>query len=165
MLIALQATIHHSDIAVATSAFVFICLLGATLGIALGGTVFQSQMTKLSGGLPDIPGLSQITGQNAGAAVVAIQALPADVKSHVVASYVESMRMIWIVLSAFAASGFIGSFAIGKHELHTESGFLEILAHYRILTNQPALMKKKPTPDGQDLRCNESKVSNNIQPV
>src|SRR5271163_3518325 len=47
MLIALQATIHHSDIAVATATFVFIVLLGSTLGIAIGGAVFQNQMTAL----------------------------------------------------------------------------------------------------------------------
>jgi hypothetical protein len=36
MLIALQATIRQSDVAVATATFSFIVLLGATLGIAIG---------------------------------------------------------------------------------------------------------------------------------
>src|SRR5262245_11857443 len=57
MLIAIQATIHYSDMAVATATFSFITLLGATMGIAIGGSVFQNEMTRLSTDLPDIPGL------------------------------------------------------------------------------------------------------------
>jgi hypothetical protein len=120
MLIAIQATIHKSDIAVATAAFSFIALLGATLGIAIGGTVFQNEMTRLAGDLSDIPGLAEITGENAGAAVAAVQQLPSSAKAIVVENYAKSMRMVWIVLSAFAGTGLVVSFAIGTHELHKE---------------------------------------------
>lgn len=120
MLIALQATIHHSDIAVATATFSFIVLLGATLGIAIGGTVFQNQMTSLAGDLPDVPGLAAITGENAGAAVGAVQGLPEGVREVVLGNYAASLRMVWIVLSAFAGAGFLASFAIGMHELYRE---------------------------------------------
>jgi hypothetical protein len=120
MLIALQATIHYSDVGVATATFSFIVLLGATLGIAIGGTVFQNQMTRLAGDLPKIPGLEGITGENAGAAVGIVQALPDDIKEIVVGNYAASLKMVWIVLCAFAGAGFLISFAIGRHELHRE---------------------------------------------
>ena len=120
MLIALQATIYYSDIAVATATFSFIVLLGATLGIAIGGTVFQNQMTSLSGGLPDIPGLAAITGENAAAAVESVQGLPEAVKTVVVKNYAASIRMVWVVLSGFAGAGFLASFVIGTHELYRE---------------------------------------------
>lgn len=120
MLIAIQATIHHSDLAVATATFSFIVLLGSTLGIAIGGTVFQNQMTSLSRGLPNIPGLSEITGENAGAAIQAIQDMSPEIKDIVVSNYAKSMRMVWIVMCAFSAAGFLVSFAIGTHELHRE---------------------------------------------
>ena len=71
MLIALQATSQKSDIAVATATFSFIVLLGTTLGIAIGGTVFQNQMTDLAGDLPNIPQTSAFTGEEAGAAIQA----------------------------------------------------------------------------------------------
>ena len=124
MLIAIQATIHHSDIAVATATFSFVALLGSTLGIAIGGTVFQNQMTSLAGDLPDVPGLAALTGENAGAAVASVQGLPEGVKGIVLGNYAESLRMVWIVLSAFAGAGFLASFAIGSHELHKECGCL-----------------------------------------
>jgi hypothetical protein len=144
MLLAIQATIHYSDIAVATAAFSFIVLLGATLGIAIGGTVFQNQMTKLSADLPDIPGLSAITGVNAGASVSAIQALPPDVKTIVIQNYAQSLRMVWIVLAAFAGAGLLVSFLIGRHELHKEYvPRLSYRTNCSIRTNQPAMMKKK----------------------
>lgn len=120
MLIALQATIHHSDIAVATATFSFIVLLGATLGIAIGGTVFQNQMSSLSINLPNIPGLSAITGTNAGAAVGTIQSLPDNVQTIVIGNYAASLRMVWIVLAVFAGAGLLGSFVIGEHELYRE---------------------------------------------
>jgi hypothetical protein len=123
MLIAIQATIHHSDMATATATFAFVVLLGATLGIAIGGTVFQNQMTSLSGDLPNIPGLSEITGSTAGAAVGTIQGLPADVKGIVVGNYAQSLRTVWIVLCCFAGMGLLGSFVIGRHELYREYVF------------------------------------------
>jgi hypothetical protein len=122
MLIAIQATIHHADIAVATATFSFVALLGSTLGIAIGGTVFQNQMTSLADDLPDVPGLAALTGENAGAAVTSVQGLPEGVKGIVLGNYAESLRMVWIVLSAFAGAGFLASFAIGSHELHKECG-------------------------------------------
>ena len=120
MLIALQATIHQSDIAVATATFSFIVLLGATVGIAIGGTVFQNEMTSMAGDLPDIPGLASITGENAGAAVGVLQTLPSDIKEIAIQNYAMSMRMVWVVLSCFAGAGFLASFAIGTHELYRE---------------------------------------------
>jgi len=152
MLIALQATIHHSDIAVATATFSFIVLLGSTLGIAIGGTVFQNQMTSLAGDLPDVPGLAAITGENAGAAVAAVQGLPEGVKVIVLGNYAASLRMVWIVLSAFAGAGFLASFAIGMHELYREYdhlGFCEE-TNFSIRTDQPAIMQKKRHANGPE---------------
>lgn len=121
MLIALQATVHHSDMAVATATFSFIVLLGATLGIAIGGTVFQNQMTRLAGDLVGLPGGQGLSGENAGAAVEIIQGLPTEVRGLVVENYAESMRMVWIVLAGFAGAGFVVSWGIGSHELWKES--------------------------------------------
>lgn len=144
MLIAIQATIHHSDIAVATVTFSFVALLGSTLGIAIGGTVFQNQMTSLAGDLPDVPGLAALTGENAGAAVASVQGLPEGVKGIVLGNYAESLRMVWIVLSAFAGAGFLASFAIGSHELHKELGPpWKPGTDCSIRTDQPARMEKK----------------------
>lgn len=120
MLIALQATIHYSDVGVATATFSFIALLGSTLGIAIGGTVFQNQMTSLSSNVPQIPGMEGITGANAGAAIRTLQNLPDSVREIIVGNYAASMRMVWIVLSAFAGAGFVSAFAIGTHDLHRE---------------------------------------------
>ena len=53
--------------------------------------------------------------------VTTIKDLPADVKPIVIQNHAESMKMVWIVLSVFAAAGFLASFAIGTHELHKES--------------------------------------------
>jgi len=153
MLIALQATIHHSDIAVATATFSFIVLLGSTLGIAIGGTVFQNQMTSLAGDLPDVPGLAAITGENAGAAVAAVQGLPEGVKVIVLGNYAASLRMVWIVLSAFAGAGFLASFAIGMHELYREYdhlSFREEETKFSIRTDQPAIMQKKRHANGPE---------------
>jgi hypothetical protein len=122
MLIAIQATIQYSDIAVATATFAFIVLLGATLGIAIGGTVFQNQMTTLATDLP--AGLAAITGENAGAAVAEVQGLPGGVREVVLGNYAASLRMVWVVLSVFAGMGFLASFVIGRHELYRECVFL-----------------------------------------
>jgi hypothetical protein len=113
MLIAIQATIHYADVAVATATFSFIILLGATMGIAIGGTVLQNQMNKLSAGVPGL-------GGNADATLSFIQGLPEGTKEIVMANYAKSLRMVWIVLSVFAAAGFLASFAIGTHELYRE---------------------------------------------
>jgi len=143
MLIALQATIHHSDIAVATATFSFIVLLGATLGIAIGGTVFQNQMTRLAGDLPVVPGLQGLTGENAGAAVPLIAGLPDSVRGIVISNFAQSLKMVWVVLTAFTGAGFLASFAIGRHELYKEYRPLVLGVDGSIRTDQPAMMKKR----------------------
>ena len=158
MLIALQATIHHSDIAVATATFVFIVLLGSTLGIAIGGAVFQNQMTALAGDLPNIPGIGALDGATAGAAVPVIQSLPSDVKAIVVSNVAESMRTVWIVLLVFAAVGFLSAFAIGTHELYSEYVPCDVglEANCSIRTDQPAMMNRKKEASNEKAKQSES---------
>ena len=54
-----------------------------------------------------------------------------------------SMRVVWVVLSAFARAVFLASFAFGRHELHRESLSCDDYADCSIRSDQPAMMQKK----------------------
>lgn len=131
MLIAVQASSSSEDQAYAANMFSFARAFGQTLGVAIGGVVFQNQAKKKMLTYPLLAGKADAYSRDAAGLVELIKELPGDslVKLQLRESYTEGLRYVWIVMTVFAFVGFVMNFWIKAYSLDaalaTEQGFKE----------------------------------------
>lgn len=128
MALAVQASATAKDQAYAANMFSFFRAFGQTLGVAIGGVIFQNQMKKKMLTFPLLANMASEYSKDAAGLVEIIKAMPAgEVKTQLKESYTDALRYIWIVMLAFSAVAFIGSWLIKAYDmngaLETEHGF------------------------------------------
>lgn len=122
-LIALQTRVKPRDIATATATFGFVRNLSTSIGVVIGGVVFQNQMQKKYATLVASLGAStasMLSGGSAGANVGVVVALPAAQQVVARLAFYQSLRTMWIVFIAFCALGLGVAFLISQRVLETE---------------------------------------------
>lgn len=130
MAIATQAAAASKDQAYASNIFSFLRAFGQTLGVAIGGVIFQNQMKKKMLTYPLLADKAAEYSQDAAGLVQIIKALPAgDMKDQLRESYTDALRYIWIVMTVFAAvalfaSAFTAAYPLDT-ALETDQGFQE----------------------------------------
>jgi hypothetical protein len=130
MAIATQASSTSKDQAYAANIFSFLRAFGQTLGVAIGGVIFQNQMKKKMLTYPLLADKAVEYSRDAAGLVQIIKAMPAgEMKEQLRESYTDALRYIWIVMAVFGAVALIAS-AFTKaypldRELETEQGFQE----------------------------------------
>ncbi|CAI6281877.1 unnamed protein product [Periconia digitata] len=130
MAISAQASAASQDAAYATSTFSFLRAFGQTLGVAVGGVVFQNQMKRKMLTYPLLADKAAEYSKDAAGLVQIIKAMPeGDMKLQLRESYTDALRYIWIVMTVFAGVALIASAFIKHHSLdvalETEQGFKE----------------------------------------
>ncbi|KAF2789255.1 MFS general substrate transporter [Melanomma pulvis-pyrius CBS 109.77] len=130
MAITVQAAATAADQAYASNIFSFLRAFGQTLGVAIGGVIFQNQMKKKMLTYPLLADMADEYSRDAAGLVQIIKALPAgDAKDQLRESYTDALKYIWIVMTVFAAVALIASvFTKGyalDQALDTEQGFVE----------------------------------------
>jgi hypothetical protein len=130
MALTVQAAASSKDQAYASTMFSFMRGFGQTLGVALGGVIFQNQMKKKMLTFPLLADMAGEYSKDAAGLVEIIKALPAgEMKDQLRESYTDALKYIWIVSTAFAgvaliASVFTKSYALDRAN-ETEQGFKE----------------------------------------
>jgi MFS family permease len=130
MAITVQAAATSADQAYASNIFSFLRAFGQTLGVAIGGVVFQNQMRKKMLSFPLLADKADEYSRDAAGLVQIIKALPnGDIKDQLKESYTDALKYIWIVMTVFAgialiASIFTKAYALDR-ALETEQGFVE----------------------------------------
>jgi MFS family permease len=130
MAITVQAAATSADQAYASNIFSFLRAFGQTLGVAIGGVVFQNQMRKKMLSFPLLADMADEYSRDAAGLVQIIKALPdGDIKDQLKESYTDALKYIWIVMTVFAgialiASIFTKAYALDR-ALETEQGFVE----------------------------------------
>ncbi|KAF2253237.1 MFS general substrate transporter [Trematosphaeria pertusa] len=130
MAIATQASAMSKDQAYASNIFSFLRAFGQTIGVAIGGVIFQNQMKKKMLTFPLLADKAAEYSKDAAGLVEIIKALPAgEMKDQLRESYTDALKYIWIVMTVFAAVALIAS-AFTKaypldRALETEQGFKE----------------------------------------
>ena len=130
MAIAVQASSTNENQAYAASMFSFMRAFGQTLGVAIGGVIFQNQMKKKLLTFPLLADKAAEYSKDASGLVQIIKAMPAgDAKHQLLVSYTDALRYVWIVMCALsavalAASLFTQAFPLDR-ALETEQGFKE----------------------------------------
>lgn len=131
MAIAVQASAATADQAYAANMFSFLRAFGQTLGVAIGGVVFQNQAKKKMFTFPLLADKAAQYSQDAAGLVEVIKALPDDslMKLQLRESYTEGLKYVWIVITVFAFVAFVANFGIKAYSLdaalETEQGFKE----------------------------------------
>lgn len=130
MAITVQACSSNEDQAYAVSMFSFLRAFGQTVGVAIGGTIFQNQMKKNLLSYPLLADMASEYSKDASGLVEIIKAMPdGDMKHQLQVSYTDSLRYIWIVMTVFAALALFSSLWLQAfpldRALETEQGFKE----------------------------------------
>lgn len=128
MALAVQASATAKDQAYAANTFSFFRAFGQTLGVAIGGVIFQNQMKRKMLKYPLLANMASEYSKDAAGLVEIIKAMPAgEMKEQLKKSYTDSLKYIWIVMLVFSAMAFIGSWFIKAYDmngaLETEQGF------------------------------------------
>lgn len=128
MALAVQASATAKDQAYAANMFSFFRAFGQTLGVAIGGVVFQNQMKKKLLTYPLLADMAGEYSKDAAGLVEIIKEMPAGkMRDQLKESYTDALKYIWIVMLAFSAVAFIASWFIEAYDmngaLETEHGF------------------------------------------
>ncbi|KAF1912620.1 major facilitator superfamily domain-containing protein [Ampelomyces quisqualis] len=121
MELAVQSSATVKDQAYATNMFSFFRAFGQTLGVAIGGVVFQNQMKKKLLTFPLLVDMADEYSRDAAELVQIIKELPAGlVKEQLRASYTYALKYIWIVMTVLSAMSFFITLFIDEFDMNTE---------------------------------------------
>jgi MFS family permease len=128
MQFSLQAATTNKDMGFAVAMFSFFRTLGQAIGVAIGGVIFQNQMEKKLRAYPQFASRANELAKDAAALVQIIKATPeGQDKLDLRTAYIDSVRVIFIVLCALASVALVSSFFIKSYDLNraleTEQGF------------------------------------------
>ena len=124
-----QAASSNADLPFAAAMFAFFRVLGQTIGVAIGGLIFQNELQAQLLTYPALAANANALSKDASALVQLLKAMPDDSieKAQIIACFVEALRILWISLTAIAALGLFSSFFIKgltlDRNLDTEQGF------------------------------------------
>jgi MFS family permease len=130
MQFSLQAATTNKDMGFAVAMFSFFRTFGSAIGVAIGGVIFQNQMAKKLRAYPKFASQANELAKDAAALVQIINATPeGQDKLDLRTAYVDSVRVIFIVLCAFGGVALVSTFFIKSYDLNraleTEQGFKE----------------------------------------
>jgi hypothetical protein len=127
---AVQASASNSDLPFAAAMYSFFRSLSQTFGVACGGAIFQNAFKHKLSLNPILRAKSGEWARDASAIVQIVKSLPDNnkTKSDIVAAYVDSLRIIWMVMCVLASGALLLSFIFVKdisldREHETEQGF------------------------------------------
>ena len=125
----LQAAVKSEDIAFAVAFFTFFRSFGQTVGVAVGGAVFQNQLRQKLLTYPLLAAQADVFSQDASGLVQVIKSMPNDLpqKAQLIQAYADSLKVVWIVMCALSAAALLSSIFIKGYSLdrehNTEQGF------------------------------------------
>lgn len=128
MAFAIQGSIPVESIASGVAFYSFFRAFGQTLGIAIGGTIFQNQIRKNILSYPLIAGSADAWSQDA-TALVAILNIMEDgpAKDQLLHSFADALKTLWAVMCGLAALGLFTSIFTKAYSLdqvlETNHGF------------------------------------------
>jgi hypothetical protein len=130
MAFSIQAAVDVKDIAFGVAFFSFFRAFGQSIGIAIGGTIFQNQVRQKILGYPLIAPMADAYSQDATSLVRIIQSMAdGDAKIQLIQAYADALKIIWVTMCALAGVAMIASFFTKGYSLdqihQTKQGFVE----------------------------------------
>jgi hypothetical protein len=130
MAFSIQAAVDPIYIASGVAFFSFFRAFGQTIGIAIGGTIFQNQVRQKILAYPLIAPMADVYSQDATSLVGIIRGMAdGDAKVQLIQAYADSLKIIWVVMAALAGVAMVASFFTKGYSLdqihQTKQGFVE----------------------------------------
>ncbi|EMD64017.1 hypothetical protein COCSADRAFT_181202 [Bipolaris sorokiniana ND90Pr] len=118
MILGVQASTTVENQASATNMFTFLRALGQTLGVAIGGVVFQNMIEKRMLSKPLLARKAKEYSKDAIGLVQVIKAMPKnDAKEQLIESFTYALRYIWVVAASIAGIALLASIFIEAYQL------------------------------------------------
>lgn len=117
--VSVQAIVDAEDAGAAAAAYAFMRSVGMTLGVAIGGTVFQNLLMNRLVDLGLNTSEATDVARNSEAFVAQLEAMAPDdpTRRLIVEGYVSGFRGVWIVMCAVCGAGLLVSAFIKKGNL------------------------------------------------
>jgi hypothetical protein len=123
LLVALQGNVHASNEATAVSTFGFARNLATSIGVVTGGVVFQNVIHKKYDTLAASLGSSlagRICNGDAESTIFTINKLAPALRTIARNAFYDSLRDVWILMTALAFAGLVFAMLIKEKTLSTE---------------------------------------------
>jgi hypothetical protein len=126
----IQASARQEDTAIAATLGTFFRYFGQTLGVAIGGTIFQNRMRTSLESIPSLASNASYYAINSVELVEQLKLMPHDspVAIQLRVAFAHSYRTIWAVMCALSGVALIASLYVKEYDLNqehvTEQGFV-----------------------------------------
>ena len=129
MAFSIQAATPSKDLAFAVGLFSFFRSFGQSIGVAIGGTIFQNQMKKELLTYPLLASQATEYSADASSLVQVIKKMPAgQARTELLQSYTDALQIVWAVMTGLAFLGLLSSALIQgldlDRALETEQGMI-----------------------------------------
>jgi len=130
MALAIQAAARPQDAGHSVAFYSFTRVFGQSLGVAIGGVVFQNQIREKLLSYPLLSHLAQDYSKDATALVRIIKTMEAGTeKTQLVQAYADALKVIWIVMCALSAVAMFASMFTKGYSLDQEHKTLQGYHH------------------------------------
>jgi len=125
---AIQASASNADMAFAVAMFSFFRAFGQSIGVAVGGTIFQNQFKIKLLKYPSLASNAAEYSRDASSLVEVIKHMAPGVdRTDLIQAYADSLKVVWLVMCGLAAVAMVASFLTEgldlNRPLETEQGF------------------------------------------
>ncbi|MCJ1238076.1 hypothetical protein MMC14_006065 [Varicellaria rhodocarpa] len=130
MSLGIQAAGRPQDAGHSITFYSFIRVFGQSLGVAVGGVVFQNQIRKKLSEYPSLASSVEEYSKDSTAVVSLIQSMKAgNEKTQLIQAYADSIKMIWVVMAALSGAIFISTFFLKEYSLNQKLDTLQGFNH------------------------------------
>jgi EmrB/QacA subfamily drug resistance transporter len=115
MVLAVQNSVDHADLGIATSASMFFRSIGGTVGIALFGAILNNRLTgnlTAALGSADVRGLGEVNADNITQRLERVGDLPPDIAHLIRGAVADSIHVAFLVGVPLAVLAFLLSFRL-----------------------------------------------------
>ncbi|KAI5304370.1 hypothetical protein KEM56_006563 [Ascosphaera pollenicola] len=118
MSLAVQASGRPQDAGHSITFYSFIRVFGQSIGVAISGAIFQNQLRKKLSAYPLLSSQAKQFSQDATELVSIIKAMPPGLaRDQLVDAFADALKVIWVVMTAFAAAVFFTTFLLKDYSL------------------------------------------------
>ncbi len=128
MNLASQAAATETNVGFAAAMYIFTRSLGQSIGVAVGGVVFQSRFAVALRCYPELARNAAALAQDASGLVQVIKGLPKGTaeRTAIVSAYADALKVVWAVMAGLAFVALVLSFGTEglslDAEMETEQG-------------------------------------------
>lgn len=139
MALAIQASSRPQDAGHSVAFYAFVRVFGQSLGVAVGGVVFQNQIKHNLLSYPLLAPSAGAYSQDATALVSIIKGMEAGLqKTQLIQAYADSLKTVWIVMCALSGAGLLASIFTKGYTLNQEHKTLQGFHESRVADPEAA---------------------------